>query len=367
MSTFRELHDKAMTLAQLALVAREKGEHDKAEALAVQAYECESKAADTIPIQESSEPTRSILYSSAASLAYQGKKFDIALQLIAKGLCGYPPPQVKEELKTLWEQVNFEEHLQEHDITLAPEDLQISLKGKVVAPGIVFYDEFMKRIQALYSILSRTVQRKMKREYQPSGRPAGIYKYFTPALSVPRPGSFAIKFRLVLPSEYQTMMLFSASEVIDEILTGVECVDKGNTEGLRQLIGEEAYYVNFVSQTRKMAPDGENINRVGLSSIKRNVGLTRIHKDIPIIPKPGIPERAKLQPIKLNGVLDYAKRRGKDIIGLTTDDQRHFSVNVLEGMDDLVRSYFDERVSVSGDYDPIHRRIYLTDIELAKD
>lgn len=367
MSNSRELHNKAMSLAQLALVAREKGEFGEAEALAVQAYEYEAQAADIIPIKESSEPTRSILYSSAASLAYQGKKFDVALQLIAKGLSGYPPLQVKEELKALLAQVNFEEHLQEHGVTLTPEDLQISLQGNVVGSGMVFYDEFLKRIQALYSILSRTVQRKMQRDYQRSGRPAGMYKYFTPALSVPRTGSFAITLRLGLPLKYQTTMFLSASEIIDEILAGVEYINKGDIESLRHLIGGEAYYLNFVSQARKMAPDGENINLVGLSSTKKSVGLTRIHKDIPVVAKLGIPEEDRLQPIKLKGVLDYAKSRGKDIVGFTTDDGRNWYVHVREGMDDLVRSYFDERVSVAGSYDIIHRKIYLTDIEPAED
>jgi len=367
MSDFRELHNKAMGLAQLALVAREKGELGEAEALAVQAYEYEAQAADIIPVKESSEPTRSILYSSAASLAYQGKKFGVALQLIAKGLSGYPPLQVKEELKALWGQVNFEDHLREQGVILTPEDLQILLQGNVVGSGMVSYDEFLKRIQALYSILSRTVQRKMRRDYQRSGRPAGIYKYFTPALSVPRTGSFAITLRLGLPLAYQTMMFFSASEVIDEILTGVEYINKGDIESLRRLIGEEAYYLNFVSQARKMAPDGENINLVGLSSTKKSVGLTRIHKDIPVVAKLGIPEGDRLQPIKVKGVLDYANARGKDIIGFTTEDGRPLYVHVREGMDDLVRSYFDERVSVTGSYDIVQKKIYLTDIEAAED
>lgn len=367
MSTSRELHNKAMNLAQLALVAREKGEFDKAEALAIEAYEYETRAADIIPLKESSEPTRSILYSSAASLAYQGKKFDVALNLIAKGLSGYPPLQVKEELKTLWGQVNFEEHLREQGMILTPEDLQISLQGNVVGFGMVFYDEFLKRIQALYSILSRTVQRKLRREYQRSGRPAGMYKYFTPALSVPRTGSFAITLRLVLPREYQTMMFLSASEIIDEVLNGVQYINRGDIEGLRQFIEGEAYYLNFVSQARKMAPDGENISLVGLSSTEKSVGLTRIHKDIPVVAKLGIPEEERFQTIRLKGILDYAKSRGKDIVGLTTDDGKTFSIHVRAGMDDLVRSYFDERVSVTGSQDTIGRKIYLTDIEAVEE
>jgi hypothetical protein len=296
-------------------------------------------------------------------LAYQGKRFEVALNLIAKGLSGYPPIQVREELKTLWGQVNFEEHAREQRLILTPEDLQISLQGNAVAVGMVFYDEFLKRIQALYSIVSRTVQRKLRREYQRTGRPAGMYRYFTPALSVPRPGSFAITLRLLLPQQYQTMMFLSAAAVIDEVLAGVEYINRGDIDGLRQVIEGEAYYLNFVTQARTMAPDGENISLVGLSSTKKSVGLTRTHKDIAVVAKLGIPDEERFRPIKLRGVLDYAKSRGKDIVGLTRDDGKAFSIHVRAGMDDLVRSYFDERVSVTGSQDAISRKIYLTDIE----
>lgn len=367
MSRVRELHSKAMTLAHLALVARESGQHDRAAELATQAYEYETQAADLIPLEESSEPTRSILYSSAASLAYQGRRFDEALHLIAKGLSGYPPSQIKEELKSLWQQVSFEDHLREHGVALTSEDLEISLSGNVVGSGMVYYDEFLRRIQALHSILSRTIQRKMRRDYQRSGRLAGMYKYFTPALSVPRAGSFAITLRLGLPLESQTTMFFSASEIIDEILTGVEYINKGDTDSLRQLIGEEAYYLNFVTQARRVAPDGDNIRMVSLSSTKKSVGLTRVHRDISVGPKTDIPDEDRFQRVNLKGVLDYAKSRGKDMLGFTTDDGRPWYVYVHAGMDDLVRSYFDERVSVTGSFDTVHKKIYLTDIEPTED
>lgn len=75
MKSVRELHDKAMELAQLALVAYQNRDFDKAENLAYQAYENEIQAADLVPEGQSSEPTRSILYRSAASLARQCKEF----------------------------------------------------------------------------------------------------------------------------------------------------------------------------------------------------------------------------------------------------------------------------------------------------
>ena len=366
MSKVRQLHNKAMGLAQLALVSREKGDFEKAEDLAQQAYEYEAQAANLIAIDKASEPTRSIMYSSAASLAFQCRKYEESSQLIAQGLSGYPPPQVKEELKTLWDQVNFEAHLYVRGIELASDELELSLHGNVVGSGLIPYDEFIKRIEAMYSLLSRTVQRKMNRVYQRTGRPAGMYKYFTPALSVPRPGSFAIAFRLALPSQYQRVMFVDAAEIIEDIVAGMEFINQGNEERLEELIVEEAYYLNFISSARKMAPDGENINLVGLTSRRRQVGLTRQSKDISLVSKDKILDETKFKRIELKGVLDYAKARKEDKVGITTED-KHYVIYVREGMDDLVRSYFDHNVTVTGAFDEINNRIYLEDIQPEED
>ena len=91
MTTVKELHDKAMRLAHLALVARHNQEWTQAEDLAREACKYETQAADLVPEGQASEPTRSILYRSAASLAYQSKDFRMAERLIIKGLLGYPP------------------------------------------------------------------------------------------------------------------------------------------------------------------------------------------------------------------------------------------------------------------------------------
>lgn len=119
MSKVRELHDKAMELAQRALVARYSGELALAITLAHQAYEFEAQAAELVPYSETSEPTRSILYRSAASLAYQCQEFRVAQQLVAKGLSGYPPSDIEQELKNLLMQVSFEQYLQNQDLTLS--------------------------------------------------------------------------------------------------------------------------------------------------------------------------------------------------------------------------------------------------------
>ena len=69
MKRVRELHEKAMNLAELAFVAKLEGDLVKASQLFRQAFEKEAEAAKLVPATPSSEPTRSILYRSAASLA----------------------------------------------------------------------------------------------------------------------------------------------------------------------------------------------------------------------------------------------------------------------------------------------------------
>src|SRR4051794_8562732 len=128
--TVRELHDRAMQLAQDALLARGKSDVELAQSLARQAYELEAQAASMVPLDAASEPTRSILFRSAASLAYQAKELQTAQRLIAQGLCGYPPPRVERELKHLFDQINFDNHLQVSEgVELQSEDLQVAMQG----------------------------------------------------------------------------------------------------------------------------------------------------------------------------------------------------------------------------------------------
>jgi hypothetical protein len=110
MKTVRELHHEAMKLDQLAEVARWKGEHKRAKTLEFQAYQYEAKAANLVAEEyaddrKTSEPTRSILYLSAASLAYQCKAFKAARHLIVQGLLGFPSGYIKQGLEDLYNAV----------------------------------------------------------------------------------------------------------------------------------------------------------------------------------------------------------------------------------------------------------------------
>jgi len=102
------LHEKALDIAEEAFLLKKKGRDTEAIIFFCKALELETKAASFFPLNPNSEPTRSILYSSAASLAFHAKKFKEAQRLVYQGLAGYPPVPIENELKELNEQINFE-------------------------------------------------------------------------------------------------------------------------------------------------------------------------------------------------------------------------------------------------------------------
>ncbi len=203
----------------------------------------------------------------------------------------------------------------------------------------------------------------MGRDYQTTGKPSQIYTPFTPALSVPREGSFAITFKLLRAKDQQLSLFVTAAQVIDEIFEGIDLINREDEKSLRQRITNESYFRQFLSITRDMAPDGEKINFVGFTCPRKVVSLTRQRDKIELIPETKQPvTETKQYPITIKGILDYASaRKQQNRIGLTTEANIEYFVNVQEGLEDYVRSYFKQMVSVSGQYDGEY--IYLSDIE----
>jgi hypothetical protein len=97
-------HDEAMNLSQDALVLKLKGQTGFLDMYA-EAFEYEKKAAMIFLNALDSEPKRSIMFRSAASLAIQCGKFSEAEQMIEMGLAGNPPVEIITELAILKEQI----------------------------------------------------------------------------------------------------------------------------------------------------------------------------------------------------------------------------------------------------------------------
>ncbi len=96
-----ELHSKAMDMANLAFIARVQGEQEQVRQLSKMAFEYERQAALLLLTDYDIEPTRSVLFRSAATLALNGENYREAERMIAFGLSGQPPVAILEELREL--------------------------------------------------------------------------------------------------------------------------------------------------------------------------------------------------------------------------------------------------------------------------
>ena len=100
-------HERSMDLAEEAFIAKRRGELDTAKRLFIEALTLESSAAESFPPDKQSEPTRSILYRSAASLAYHAELYERAEGLITAGLAGHPPAEIRAELVALQDKIDL--------------------------------------------------------------------------------------------------------------------------------------------------------------------------------------------------------------------------------------------------------------------
>ncbi|MEA2586963.1 MAG: hypothetical protein QOF33_5048 [Thermomicrobiales bacterium] len=346
MATVRELHNQAMELAQRAMVEREFGNPVTARELAAAALPFEMQAAQMIEKTIESEPTRSILYQSAGSLAYQAGDFALAKRLVAEGLSGFPPARVEQELSELYDKITFLNHLKVRDLALTSAQVQLSIVGKEVGSGLVPFQSFMQRINAFVTLLDRNTSRLMGVAYQRGKKAIDQVSPYVPMISAPRAGSFSVTVEVAQKTNFTMSYLVSGQEVIDQVMEGMTDVEAQNYDHLKTRIGDESYFVNFVTLAKQLAPDGDRITMVGLTSTKSEVSFTKTKQQLttPILVEE-ISRRVDA-PTSYVGVLDEAVARNSGRIGLTTEDHGIVRLRVTEGMDDMVRSYFNRKVRV---------------------
>ena len=100
-----DLHERAMSLAEAAVVARTEGDEATSRERFQEAVELARQAAARIAPHVGEEPMRSVLHRSAASLALNCEEYRLAEKLLAVGLAGDPPAEIADEMRDLMEQV----------------------------------------------------------------------------------------------------------------------------------------------------------------------------------------------------------------------------------------------------------------------
>jgi hypothetical protein len=340
------------------------------------AYRLEASAANELTDHHAAEPSRSILFRSAATIAKECGLLEEAQKLIYKALSGDPPPDIKVELQDLLEEVNFTRHLELRDVVLSPDELQMAITGRDVGFGIASSDVLIARLQSTENLLVRISERKLARPYRDHGRRDSSSGQFF--ISVPRAACLAVTFRVgalqpPLPS------MSRGEEVVDDFLTCLDLYNRGASDALRALIPDEAYFHNFVGLARNLQPDGTKVNMVGFTAVRsgkpKQVALRKTRdEDLEVTGafmgfQTTMTARTPSEKAVVRGELQFAditNRRGKQSneIKIVTKGNIKFSIVVPSGMmDDIVKPLWASEVEVTGTRKG--NKIYLLDIRAA--
>ncbi len=353
MDKITEAHRKAMSLLDMAFNEKAKGSQKKANELLLMALEREEEAASLVFNKYELEPTRSILYRSAASIALQCNKVRRAEKLIAHALSGNPPDEIAEELRDLLEQMNFKRHLDARGMILGPDDFHFSIAGEEVSKGLANTAQFIERIKNVRTLFHRTTERVFKIPFDElKSKKLKTRKEYELYISVPVPGSFAVSFRVGYIDQPKLPQFDEGPRIIDEFIDCFDLYSK-NSDELLQKIKDPAYYRNFIGLANKIAPDGRKVKMVGLVTFregkKTEVILQKSRKEY-VLPEPEVTEKKIIQK-EVRGILDFADatEKSKGQIKVTDEEGKHHSILVPAGlMDDIVRPLWREMVIVNG-------------------
>ena len=364
MNKSRNAHDRAMDLAFLADRTRSQGEAEEATRLYEEALELEQQAIRDL--KEPVEPTHSVLHRSAAWLALDCGHTRLAEKLAAAGLAEEPPDDIAEELRDVWEQATFQRHLGVRGVSLGDNEIQISLSGPGVGPGVTQWKTYRDRVDKSHTMLVRIAERQAQKPFRKTGAPTKeIQDHLNPYVSLPRAASYAVTLKLGQGAQIPLsgiLELPDITDVIDDFIGIVEVVNEGKNEDLAEMIPDDLYRRNAIELAKKIAPDGNQIRQVGFSVSRlgqiRSVGFTRTRKEVstsaskidPVdLDKVDVPGPEK--PFEVRGTLLFATaidRDGNSIKIVDEHGNSHEFTVPPEMMDDIVRPMWNSSVLVRG-------------------
>jgi hypothetical protein len=365
MNPIKQLHREAMDFFDRAEVAQIRGRTDDVPSLLLQAYEKEREAAELVKDRLDLEPTRSVLFRSAAALAKRCNRLREAEQLIGLGLAGNTPPEIAEELRNLFEEINYRRHLGAKGYKVSSSAFQMSFAGSEIGPGMAEKDEVINRIQWISTNVYRTAQRKRGDPFTPGGIPKKLKKEFKIEIYVPMAASFAVAFRLLyLPPKEQPVlpgMGWWPEEVIDELMTCIALLQSEDTPNLKERFQEEAYLTSFLELSKLVAPDGDRVKLVGFTSWQdgreRQVVFDKPAKSLRDFTKSIMPETLEertIETVTVEGRLLRADStnldKGRQLQVLDDTNKRH-NIVIKEGGGDIIRALYEESVIVRGEFD----------------
>jgi len=375
MTTVDDLHPRAMDLAEEAFGHLRRGDEARAKTYFLEALKLEQEAAFLLQPVEGSEPSRSILFRSAAFLAYNAEDFDSAERLVAQGLAGFPPFEIKEELKDLYEDINFKRHLAAKGIALSDNQWVMTIHGNATSFGGTLVEPLLDRVDRVTALFYRTIERLLGFKYRASGGTTkeikDSYGLYIRAFA---PSSFAVAFQIGAPDpqislfpEEESRQSLDPNFVVDELMKCLWVWENRKDGTLKEIIDDETYYENFVGLAKQIAPDGDDVKMVAFTTVRQGeekpVALRTSRKQLRgALSSTSAPqEQSKLI---LKGLLRFASSPRSKPYGTVhvTDAETTHKIRVpISVMKDVVQPYYEERVTITASRRGQH--LYLEEIE----
>lgn len=370
----RERHNEAMDKAEYGDIQRNIGNTEVALALYNEAYNIEREVSLSALDNHIGEPGISILLKSAASLAMRCGLYRDAEKLTSLALSGEPPEDVAEELRNMIETINFNRHLNLQGFSLQSDEVQLVIAGRGVGYGYAKSNDALARLDTYHKLTIRTMERKSGKVFRKTGRiPAELGNACQPYISTPMAASIAFRVKFGGLIEQSVLAGFGKLEnVIDDINDNIELIGRGDIEAVKKNIKDDAYFNNFISHTKELAPDGRDINLFGITSMtngkERKVQLTSKREDISLaIKRIHLGEISTEVPIyslesssnTIEGILSAADNSGK--VTITSSDKKKVAISVPDGLSEIVKTYWEEEVVIS--YNIKGKKKILLDID----
>ena len=106
MDSINQLHEEAMNMAENAFLAQQKGDKMAFVQLSKKAFLLEKEAALLLQNKFDAEPNRSVLFKSAAFLAFDAQEYQECRDMITYTLLGKPDNIIKAEMNQLFDEVS---------------------------------------------------------------------------------------------------------------------------------------------------------------------------------------------------------------------------------------------------------------------
>lgn len=369
------VHEQAMDWADKARSARRERNDDAYVEFMENAFELEKKAALMIQSEES-EPTRSVLHRSAASLAFKCKKYREAEWLVSRALSGNPPEEILSELRRLNRKIYFQLRMRARGVTLSEQEFSMKLDGNEILNGLAPVDLVTHRISKLKKIFWHTIRQWNGLEFGSSARLKD--QSYTLWVSAFEPGSLDVVLKLGITGQMTFSNMGGFDTIFGRVMTNFSLLNDGQFGQLQSHIADDEYYCNFVGLAKEIAPDGDDVVNVNLGAIvegqRRQVTLVRQQQELTEVPLPDLIQstnglHATDEDQTLRGELQFADGRTehKQVKLTDIDSRKTWTIFVAEAlMKDVVQPHFGEHVEIKGKRmarrNTLPTKLYLTDI-----